>query len=261
MIWGGRDNPEQVKPFVEHLQDLRSTILWSLGFLVAGMTVAIPLAPSILRLTKAPIAAAGRDPDTFLRVLRVTGGLSIALRVILWSGILFSLPLIVLVVGRFVLPGLKPKEKRALAQASGFAVLLFVAGVCMGYFTTLPVAVRMMLRINTWLGLETEFVELADYVSFVLRLLLSFGLAFELPVVLIALGNLGIVHSRQLRDKRPHVIVGLLVVAMILTPPDPLTQLLMAGPLVLLYEMCIWLIWFRERARNRESTTAGDRHG
>jgi len=119
----------------------------------------------------------------------------------------------------------------------------------MGYFVTMPVALRMMFRINAWMRVSCEFVELSDYVSFVLRLLIAFGLAFELPVVVVVLGSIGVVSSDQLRAKRRHVIVGLLIAAMLLTPPDPLTQILMAGPLVLLYELCIWVVWFRERAR------------
>jgi sec-independent protein translocase protein TatC len=113
----------------------------------------------------------------------------------------------------------------------------------------MPVALRMMFRINDWMRVSCEFVELGNYVSFVLRLLIAFGLAFELPVVVVVLGSIGIVSSDQLRARRRHVIVGLLIVAMLLTPPDPLTQIMMAGPLVLLYELCIWVVWFRERAR------------
>jgi sec-independent protein translocase protein TatC len=117
----------------------------------------------------------------------------------------------------------------------------------MGYVITLQVAIRVMLRINRWLGTTCEFVELSDYVSFILRLLIAFGLAFELPVIILALGHAGVIRSAQLRNKRRHVIVGLMIVSMLLTPPDPLTLVLMAVPMALLYEACIWLIWCRER--------------
>jgi len=249
MIWGARDNPDQAKPFLEHLDDLRKTIVRSAALLVAGMLIAIPVAPRVLHLTKVPLIKAGMDPDVFLKVIRVAGGLSIAMRVIFWSGLLISIPFIILVVGSFVFPGLKRKERQAILHSSGFAVALFAGGVCMGYFVTMPVALRMMFRINAWMRVSCEFVELGDYVSFVLRLLIAFGLAFELPVVIVVLGSIGVVSSDQLRARRRHVIVGLLIAAMLLTPPDPLTQIMMAGPLVLLYELCIWVVWFRERAR------------
>jgi len=235
------------KPFVEHLNDLRSTILWSLVALGAGILTALPLAPVVLRLLKIPVAKAGEDPDTFLRVLRMTGGLSITLRITFWGGLLLSLPFILIVVARFVFPGLTRRERRAIMSSLWYAVALFAAGVASGYFMVLPPVIELMLKINSWLGIQCEFVELGDYVSFVLRLLIAFGLAYELPVVVVVLGYLGIVTSVLLRKFRRHVIVGLLLVAMLLTPPDPLSQILMALPLMLLYEVSIWVVWARER--------------
>lgn len=242
---------EHTKPFLEHLEDLRRTLLWSAGFLGLGIALAIPMAPYVLELLKVPVERNGLDPEQFLRVLRITGGFSIALRTVFWTGLLVGTPFILCAVGGFVFPGLTAREKRAVVGASGFAILLFGAGVLMGYVVTLPVALRVLLAINRWLGVTCEFVELADYVAFVLKLLIAFGTAFELPVLILALGGLGVLHSRQLRAKRRHVIVGLLIVAMLLTPPDPLTQLLMAVPMALLYEACIWTLWFVERRRRR----------
>jgi len=239
------------KPFVEHLDDLRRTILWSLIALGGGMAFAFPLAPYVLTLLKVPVARAGADPETFLRVLRVAGGLSITLRIGFWGGLLLALPFILLAVAWFVFPGLTLRERKTIRNALGVAVLLFAAGVAFGYFLVLPSVVRLMLRINEWLGLVCDFVELGDYVSFVLRLLIAFGLAYELPVVIVVLGHLGIVTSHSLRAYRRHVVVGLLVAAMLLTPPDPLSQLMMALPLVLLYEICIWIVWARQRSKQK----------
>ncbi len=236
------------KPFVEHLDDLRRTIMWSLIALGLGMACAFPLAPVVLGVLKVPVARAGLDPETFLRVLRVAGGLSITIRIGFWGGVLLALPFILLAIGWFVFPGLTRRERRAVRTALWMAVLLFGVGVAFGYFLVLPTVVRLMLSINLWLGLTCDFVELGDYVSFVLRMLIAFGLAYELPVVIVVLGHLGIVSSRSLRFYRRHVVVGLLVAAMLLTPPDPLSQMLMALPLTLLYEVCIWIIWARERA-------------
>ncbi len=236
------------KPFVDHLNDLRRTIFWSLISLGAGVLVALPLAPLVLSLLKVPVAKAGVDPETFLRVLRVTGGLSITLRIAFWGGLLLALPFVLVIVAGFVFPGLTSRERRTVSNALRYAILLFAVGVASGYFMVLPAVIRLMLRINLWLGVACEFVELGDYVAFVLRLLIAFGLAYELPVVVVVLGCLGIVTSQLLQTFRRHVVVGLLIAAMLLTPPDPLSQILMALPLMLLYEASIWIVWARERS-------------
>jgi sec-independent protein translocase protein TatC len=92
------------------------------------------------------------------------------------------------------------------------------------------------------------------FIGFTLQVLLGFGLAFQLPIIIILLGKLGILRSRQLRNKRRHVIVGLFILAMLLTPPDVTTQILMALPLILLYEFCIWFLYFSEEKKESDST-------
>ena len=238
------------KSFLEHLEDLRHTILWSMMVLVAGMVIAIPLSPLILSWLKLPLEKTGRDPETYLQIIDVTGGLAVAMTVTFWSGLLISIPIVVVIIAKFVFPGLTRREKRALVYASGFAVILFIAGTSMAYFVTLKVALQLMFRINEWYGVESNLMVLSNYVAFVLRLLVAFGLAFELPVLVIALGSMGLVSSDQLSSNRRYVMIGLMIMAMFLTPPDPFTLVLMALPLVLLYELCIWIIRFKEaRAR------------
>lgn len=251
MIWGRAGNPDRAQPFVEHLEDLRKTIVRCVLLLGAGMAVAAPLAPHILRVVKLPLAWAGADPRSFLRVMRIAGGLTLTMRVVFWGGLLISLPFMALAVGSFVVPALKEREKKVLYRLGAFAVFLFAAGVAMGYFLTLPLAIRMIFQINDWLGVACEFVEMGDYVLFVLQLLLAFGLAFELPVIVVILGRLGLIHSEQLRRYRRHVIVGLLMVAMVLTPPDVLSQILLGAPLIVFYEICIWIVYFGEKADRR----------
>lgn len=240
-------DPKYNKPFVEHLEDLRKMLFAITGLLLAGLLAAIPFAPYVIALAKAPMARAGKDPEQFLQVIHVAGGFVLGMKIIFWTGVLFSVPFILICIARFVFPGLKAKEKRWVSAGLWSSVLLFAAGVVICYRVTLPVGIAMMFSVNDWLGVNVPWVELGDYVSFVLKLLIGFGAAFELPVVILTLGSIGIVTSAMLRTYRRHAIVVILIIAMVLTPPDVFTQLLMGIPMILLYEICIWMIYFRER--------------
>jgi sec-independent protein translocase protein TatC len=245
---GEHEEEGLVKPFLGHLEDLRRALLGSLAALAAGMGVAAPLAPRILDILRAPLRGVVAHPETFLRTLDVTAGLSVAMQTIFWAGLLFSAPVILFCLARFVFPGLTRRERRAVLAGFAFAAALFVLGVSMGYFLALPAALKAMLWFNAWLGLTVEFFRVTDYIGFALKLLLAFGLTFELPVVLLVLGHLGVVTSAQLRHRRRHAIVAVLALAMIVTPTtDPFSQLLLAVPLIALYELCVWMLWWRER--------------
>jgi sec-independent protein translocase protein TatC len=248
------EDPRFTKSFLGHMEDLRSTLVRSAIALVLGMAVALAFVPKMLDILKAPLAKADVDPNEFLQIVEVGAGFVIAMQVMLWGGLLLSLPFIAVIVGQFVFPGLRLNEKSALLRGLGLSMVLLVGGVSMGYFITLPVALRVLLGINEWLGTNCEFVLLTDYVGFTLKLLIAFAVAFQLPVVVLILGNMGILTSRKLRDVRRHVIVGLLILAMILTPPDIATQLLMAVPMIFLYEGCIWVIWMKEKRAGRVSS-------
>ncbi len=182
------------------------------------------------------------------RGIEVTGGFTVAMRIALWGGVLISAPFLVFFIGQFIFPGLTSTEQTAVRRASGFSVGLFIIGVLLGYFGTLPVALNMMFQLHDWLGIQ-PVPQVNSYVAFTVHLLLAFGIAFQMPVILVILGKLGLLTSTQLRERRRYVIVILLVVAMVLTPPDIFTQLIMALPLVALYEGCIWIVYLTERQR------------
>ncbi len=242
-----------LKPFLDHLDDLRRALVWSIGALLAGMGVATLLAPRVLEVLKAPLKTVVADPNTFLRTLDITGGVSVAMQTILWGGILISAPLVLIALAWFIFPGLTRPERRSVLAGLGFAAGLFVVGVGLCYCFALAPALKIMLWFNEWMGIPVEYVTVTSYVGFVLKLLLSFGLTFELPIVILVLGRLGIISSSQLRDKRRHAIVAILILAMVITPTqDPFSQLILAVPLIVLYEICIWLVWAREhRVKNQ----------
>ncbi len=244
-----------VKPFLDHLEDLRHTLIKSFVAIAAGMAVAFPLAPRILDVLKRPLHLVTSDPDRMLQSMEVSGAFIAAMRIAFWSGFLISTPLIILFLGQFVLPALKPSEKRLAARAGMLGAVLFLAGVAIGYFYTLPFALSAMFLINEWLGVVPLWT-IGSYVVFSTQLLIAFGLAFEIPVVLLVLGRLGIVSGEWLRTHRRHAVVVALVIACVLTPPDVVSQIIMTIPLVLMYEGCIWLVMAWDRQKVAPEVTA-----
>lgn len=243
-------DPRQDKPFLEHLEDLRRTIIWCLVSLGAGMLVALPLTPALLGLLQKPLAVVTDEPEQFLRSLEVSGAFAVTMKISFWAGLLFSAPFILLFAGAFVFPGLHVHEKRAVLNAGGLGIVLFALGVLLGYRFTLPATLAIMFGMHTWLGIVPQWTA-TSYVAFSVQLLIAFGFVFEIPAVLLALGKMGIISSSQLRYYRRHAVIAALVIGMVLTPPDVISQLLMALPLIVLYEMCVWVVWATEKARAR----------
>jgi sec-independent protein translocase protein TatC len=238
--------PTAVKPFLDHLEDLRWTVVRCAVVLAIGVVVAYPFAPKVLQLLSRPLHAVTDRTDEFLRSLEVGGAFSVSMRLAGWSGLLLSSPFLTLFIGRFVFPGLFEHEKRTVVRMFGFALMLFAVGISLGYAYLLPVALKMMFSLHAWMGVRAEWT-ITNYLAFAMPLLIGFGLVFELPVVLVALGRMGFITAAQLRQRRRHAIVAALVIGMVMTPPDVFSQVLMATPLIGLYEISIWLVAVAER--------------
>lgn len=250
---------DEPKSFLEHLDELRSTIVWSVITLSIGVVVAIPFVPAVISLLKGPmLSMEGLAAEKGLISYEVAGPFMIAMKVAIWTGVLVSAPIVLFIIGNFVFPGLTLKERKVVKIAIGVSGILFCVGVWMCYVWTLPIALKAMVWFYDVLGLQFEGWFLGDYSVFVLRLLVAFGLAFELPVVVYLLGSFGIINSDQMRFYRRHVIVGLLVLAMFMTPADPWTMLLMACPLIVLYEITIWLVKLRETGSDDDDDDEDD---
>jgi sec-independent protein translocase protein TatC len=250
------DPSRTVKPFLEHLEDLRFTLIRCALALGIGMAVSIPLAPEIFGLLKRPLAAITDKPDEFLSSLEVVGAFTITLKLALWSGLVLSAPFIIYYAALFILPALTPRERKAISGTSVLGVFLFIFGVLLGYGYTLPFAIKAMFSMNSWLGIQAQWT-VSSYISFTIQLLLGFGLAFELPVVLLILGRIGLVSSRFLSARRRHAVLVILIIAAVLTPPDVVSQLLMSIPLYAFFEVCIWIIRGWEKSRVKRDAESG----
>ena len=234
------------RPFLEHLIDLRDCLLHCAVAWVLCEIVIIPFAPKI---TTWLIAPAGLSKD-MVQGLGWTAGFSILIKIMLWGGTVLSMPFLLFFIMRFVFPGLKRSERSIIVFSLVFSTVLFGIGVWMAYAATLEIAINVLQQVNAWLNLKVDIVRLDEHVEIVIKTIVAFGLAFQLPLLLLVLGWIGLIPSSWLRERRRLAIVVIFILAMVLTPPDPVSQILMAIPMCILYEICIWVIRLRELAQS-----------
>lgn len=229
---------------MDHLDALREALVFSLVAWLVATIVALVFSPQILAWLKSPAQAS----EDLLQGLELTSGFSVMLTIGLWGGGALAAPLVAYAILKFIFPALAKREKIAIFCVLVFGSALFLAGVAFAYGKTLPLVVQAFQAINSWVGLKVEAIRIEGYISIIMKTVIAFGLVFQLPLVLIVLGWMGIVTSESLRRRRRAAIVTMFVLAMLLTPPDPMSQILMAVPLCVLYELSIWAVWLKERA-------------
>jgi sec-independent protein translocase protein TatC len=245
---------ETSKPFLEHLEDLRWTIV-KMGLTVAAaMIVCFGFRTALVRILQTPLKTV--DPQMgSLRALGITDSITVSFHLAFYAGIVISFPLLLYFLAEFVLPALTAVEKRFLFPAIAVSFGLFLLGVLVCYFWLLPKTILFFFRDTQSLGWTPAWT-VQQYYSFVTRFTLGFGLAFELPVVVLALVRFGLVTYAFMARTRPYAVVLIFILATIITPtPDILTLTAMAFPMCLLYESCIWIAWLMERRRARATLT------
>lgn len=235
------------RPLLEHLMALRDMLVFAAVSWACGVVVAGVFAPQILELLKAP-AAEFKD---LLQVVGMTAPFDVWMSIAAWGGTVLSFPLVSFAVLRFVFPALTNREKLVILCGISFGTALFLAGVVLAYGKTLPLVVVAFRQIGRWMGIEQQIITIDTYIPIVLKLIVAFGLVFQMPLIIFVLGCFGMVTSQALREKRRIAIVVAFVLSMFLTPPDPMSQIVMAVPLCLLYEISIWAVWLREKGRFR----------
>ncbi|MDY5955498.1 MAG: twin-arginine translocase subunit TatC [Kiritimatiellia bacterium] len=251
------------RPFMEHLMDLRKCLIrcgasWLLGTVLMGFAT-----PLVYRWLTAPFTeSAGQTYNVQLTGLELTTGVSIILKIALWGGVAVAFPALVYFIAQFIFPGLKPSERRLIGGTLLTSAILFVGGVAMAYRLTLKVAFEVLIQISQWVGFEVTMLTIDQYITLVLKTIIAFGIAFQMPLLLLILGWLGFVQAATLRRYRRHAIVLILVIAMVLTPPEPVSQILMGIPMYLLYELCILLISLRPSGESEPAASENNQpHG
>ncbi len=245
---------ETAKPFLEHLEDLRWTVVKMAITLVVAMIACFAFRSALVQIMQRPLHTV--DPKIgALRALGITDSITISFHLAFYAGIVLSFPLLLYFLAEFVLPALTAREKRFTFPAIFVSFALFLTGVLACYFLLLPKTILFFFHDTESLGWAPAWT-VQEYYSFVTRFTIGFGLAFELPVVVLALVRFGLVTYAFMARTRPYAIVLIFVLATIITPtPDILTLIAMGLPMCLLYESCIWIAWFMQRRRLRAAGT------
>jgi len=249
-----RPDPEATMSFLEHLEELRRRVLWSLGALVVGALVGFWLTTAydvigFLTRPVRPLLESGR-----LTYLHPTEPFMVSIKVGIFVGVVIALPVVFYHFWRFVAPGLMEREKRIFIPALLSSVGLFVGGAALAFFFVLPFGLKFFL------GFATEslqpMITINDYFSFAMQITLMFGLVFETPLVILVLSWIGILSPRTIKKYRRHAIAVMAILSAALTPADVVSMLLMLVPLYLLFEISVTLATLIERHRERQTAIA-----
>ena len=242
-------------PLLDHLIELRRRLLWSFAALAIAFAGCLYFARPIFAFLVQPLLRAGQGRLIYTNIFEA---FFVEIKVAFFAAIMVSFPIIANQIWRFVAPGLYSKEKRAFAPFLFLTPFLFIGGAALAYYFAMPVALSFLLSYQGDVGGVTQeaLPGVGNYLSFATRFIFGFGVAFLLPVLLMLLERAGLVTRLQLKKGRRYAIVVAFVIAAVLTPPDVVSQLLLAVPLVLLYEVSLIAIWFTERRRAREAAKA-----
>jgi sec-independent protein translocase protein TatC len=242
--------------FISHLIELRSRLLRSIIAVIVVLVCLVPWAKDIYALLAAPLLKALPHGSTMIAT-DVTGTFLVPLKVTLMAALLFALPYVLYQMWAFVAPGLYQHEKRLAVPVIVSSVMFFGIGMAFAYFIVFPIAFGFFAGYAP-AGVQM-MTDIDKYLSFVLTMFIAFGITFEVPVVVVVLVRLGVVELHKLRSIRGYVIVGAFVVGAIFAPPDVLSQVMLAVPLWLLYELGLLVARFvvvspRDKAADERET-------
>lgn len=232
----------QQETFISHLVELRQRLVKAVAGIILVFVSLVYWAPLIFNLFAAPLMESLPKGGKMI-VTDVTGSFFVPMKVTMLVAFLIALPWVLYQVWQFVAPGLYQHEKKLIMPLVSSSYLLFLCGVAFAYFLVFPTVFHFMAHYNAPLGADMS-TDIDKYLSFAMTTFLAFGITFEVPVVVIVLVRFGVVELEKLKQIRPYVIVGAFIVAAVVTPPDVMSQLLLAVPLIALYELGLLLARF-----------------
>jgi sec-independent protein translocase protein TatC len=245
-----KPDPEQTEAFhaqtlLTHLIDFRRRLMWSLLAILVGFVVSYFFAADIYAFLVRPLADASEGEQRRLIYTGLAEAFMTYVKLALWAGCLLAFPVIAVQAWMFVAPGLYKNERRAFLPFLIATPVLFLLGAAMAYYVVFPMAWHFFLSFevpaaagNLPIRLEAR---VSEYLSLSMTIIFAFGLAFELPVLLVLLARVGVLSSAQLSQFRRYAVVLIFVAAAVLTPPDIVSQISLAVPMLLLYEASIWV--------------------
>ena len=237
-------------PFRQHLVELRRRVIWSAAALLVATTLAFVFHQQILKLLMEPAEGFAGVPNQKPIYTEMTEFIGVAFKVSLLAGFVISLPFILFQIVMFVAPGLKPSERRYLYTLLPISLLVFVAGAAFGYRILFPPAVKFLLSFGN--DVADPYIRIGNYANLMLTLLFWMGLVFETPIVMFFLSRIGVVTPAFLAKNRRFAIVGAFVLGAMITPTiDPVNQTLVALPVIVMYEIGVWLAKLGARGRRK----------
>lgn len=243
------DNENQEMSFFDHFGELRKRIFWALLFVVLGCIVA---ATNINFLMNEILLNPATNAKLNLQNLKPFGQPFLYFKIIMIAGIILAIPFILYQIWKFVSPGLYDNEKKWVRVITFFTSLCFFSGVAFSYFVMIP----SMLAFAASFGTDkiANNIDVNEFLSFITMILLAAGILFEMPMVAFVLSKFGIVKARTMSKYRRHAIVVILILAAVLTPtPDPISQMIFASPLLVLYEISIIIAKLSEKKEKPET--------